>query len=537
MNKFNQSPSFRVIPDQGKDAEEVPSTCCGSFCSWLWNNLWVFLLLFLVGSYAVVVCRRPDFSKHTAHHEVVTTADNEGNISAKAPVPPQSCRCPEPCDYSDIINPAKIQKVSDKIVDGRYKEVNPIMDSYLSPLSPTSKSPYKDERVWVQNFNNMQKVFTRDYWDEIKRMLGGIRDKTSELDLTAAEIQRLSDHGHEDGVEGCRKKLREVESTLKAESNEYKNRKLGVEDLDKQRMAEDAKANDLLLQAKNLEPELALKLNGYEVRLRELASFIDSKRRKREQIAEKKRQLAELLELIHTLTFEMKPKSNELGALQDDLRRIQGQMDDLDKQEKVFKDERRSLELRLQIQGAKSNFIGQLKSMVDLNPSTDQHFRELVSKSGTNMAEIEQLIASLNATMSPDTIKVSVSEGSQENQALLQDAYENYARLQEMIKNFRDSQVEISILMKRKGEIDGLRLEIGRKKEDFQAQKDAIAAKIAILNDYLDKNGKLVKKYQGEVDGLRVAIGEKDSDSSAEEREIESIERSRSATKDEYKVG
>lgn len=544
-DRFKQSPANRVIspPSEPASVEESDDKSC---CQIVKNYWWILMLLFLVMAYLVSVIKQPIFTRRLYPHEEYKTSHSFEKPTTEEPLEIKqndsqlipANRCPQPCDYSDIINQKTIKKVFDNVSRGKYDAVNKLMSGYLSPLSSTSNSPYKDEKIWVQNFNNMQKVFDSDYWFSVKELMNKLHEKTAELNSIGTEISDLSakaaNHTEQNA---CLSELNTAKSILSSEKKLYDSKAPKVAEIDKRISGVEDKLKSLQKALSDDLIEHSKLINGYDAKIAELNAYLARRLTLKKESDKWKIERANILERIASLKFQMKPNKDSLAEFESKNKGLEKELIGLRKEDEELTEQNRKLKLRVSILFAKRNMVDEIRNLVDVETSTNERFKELVSKSEHSKEDINSYISSIDKTLSPDHIEVTIKGSEFEAGASsLSDVYGPYHRLREKIKSFKDNEAEIQIKIQalKEGEqklkslhekIASVELKIQTNKREIQKLSDLLKENENQLHIYENRSKELLK----EIDGL-------DLDTSKEEKEIAKYQAKKEAKQHEFNV-
>ena len=119
------------------------------------------------------------------------------------------------CDYSDIINDQNKKDLFQQIRSNKTEYVSKTVENYTNTLKGRSDTPYVDEPVWIQNFNNMQKIFSNEFWTSIKQIMLKIIEKLS-LQFQIQEWikeQKKLDEDNKSFLDSCKNNKLKIGST------------------------------------------------------------------------------------------------------------------------------------------------------------------------------------------------------------------------------------------------------------------------------------------------------------------------------------
>lgn len=497
---FIQSQNYRCLnlPADKDSLRKKPLKCFYKVIFWVIFLIIALFLIFLYLKYSIFGRKLKNEQQFRTEHSPFSHFDLEPiNIGNPSKVTVHKTKCDNKnknCDYSDIINDVLIDQVFESISKGQYEEINTILKSYIFPLEEKSESPYKNETIWIQNFNNMQKVFEPQYWIEIHALMTAIKEKHNEL----AKIRRIVFNEtvlfkeHQKSTTDLEIKIENYKNNISDFSIQIKSKK---EILEKEKAilsANEKKLESLNDKISHFKVEKNAKINNLNAEIEKIRAFENFQIEKTKQQSRNQQELEQVLIIISLL--ERKIQNNELEKedLSTKLKSEENLLEEHRLKKSSLDKKHRFHELRLKLLRTNLNFAEIMRNLVNLDKQSPPNFQNIFNEQSKSIEGFDIFLNKIrpeilsNTTLSEiDATEKKVHFLWEQDKSILDSSYKHYSSIAEFVDKYQHKQQEVDIVMR-------------KREQTFQEQEKN--------NFNIDKSMKLLSKIDSQIKTIESAI-------------------------------
>ena len=276
----------------------------------------------------------------------------------------------------------KINTIFDKVSTGKLNEITSLLPDYLNPLNQTSSSPYKDEKIWIQNFNNMQKILDPEYLNNLMEVMKSIKDAHQSLQKLQNDFTKDMDD-QKNTVEKNRilsDELAQINNKLNNLNNNLSKLEDGILTKETEKSETDSDVKNLQKQLEEIIKNEQEKILNFQIQINQLKQLCLQKEKQRNEKDTKKHKLEEVQKQIDDLQQSINEKADKIKELDQMTEKDHEQINLLNHDIEKLKKKIRRYAYKLDLRLGMNRFKEVIKELIDTKEDTSNQFKEYVKQ-------------------------------------------------------------------------------------------------------------------------------------------------------------